>query len=261
MDTTGTPNVGEVENFYDKRGENRLTQDRKEYGSDSLPLTISGPHRKMEEFVDTLPANSKILDLCCGHGTHSIYPAKLGHQVVGVDFSEKSVEAAQWLAKTHGVESNCQFLKADAMRFLADHQGRFDLVVISGSLYYFDLDKILPLIKNSLADGGTFICTGTSGSGLFGNLYRGLRQAVSKYRDQASVSDLLKNKDLKKVNSYFKTGRPTYHCFLTMGLGLVPRALGLRKGMQRGFSLVDKILLNSLGMFFLGFKFYFVGKK
>lgn len=53
-----------------------------------------------ENFIKNLiqhlrpPEGSKMMDLCCGKGRHSIFLNKMGYQVLGLDLSEKSIEQA-----------------------------------------------------------------------------------------------------------------------------------------------------------------------
>jgi SAM-dependent methyltransferase len=53
-----------------------------------------------QEFIDNIlnfihpEANSRILDLACGKGRHSIYLNKKGYDVVGVDLSQNSIDEA-----------------------------------------------------------------------------------------------------------------------------------------------------------------------
>lgn len=42
-----------------------------------------------------LPVHSKIIDLACGKGRHSVFLNKLGFDVLGVDLSEESIDFAQ----------------------------------------------------------------------------------------------------------------------------------------------------------------------
>ncbi|MBL7889509.1 MAG: class I SAM-dependent methyltransferase, partial [Bacteroidia bacterium] len=57
-------------------------------------------HREAEMFIDNLltllkPAtDSKMLDLACGKGRHSIYLNKKGYDVTGLDLSEESISSA-----------------------------------------------------------------------------------------------------------------------------------------------------------------------
>ena len=50
----------------------------------------------------------RALDLGCGTGTHSIYLAKQGYSVVGVDFSSKAIEMARGKAHQAGVSVDFQ---------------------------------------------------------------------------------------------------------------------------------------------------------
>jgi len=58
-------------------------------------------HAEAEFFIDNLtqflqpPANSKMLDIACGKGRHSIYLNKKGFDVTGIDLSEQSIKYAK----------------------------------------------------------------------------------------------------------------------------------------------------------------------
>ena len=45
---------------------------------------------KLTDFLQ-LPQHSKIIDLACGKGRHSIYLNKLGYSVLGLDLSKESI--------------------------------------------------------------------------------------------------------------------------------------------------------------------------
>lgn len=49
----------------------------------------------LKQFVQLLPKNAKVLDLCCGAGYESMRLNKLDVNVVGIDLSEKSIEVAK----------------------------------------------------------------------------------------------------------------------------------------------------------------------
>lgn len=48
--------------------------------------------------------NKKLLDFGCGNGIHSIFPAKCGAEVVGIDLSEPSLEIAKERAEKEKVK-------------------------------------------------------------------------------------------------------------------------------------------------------------
>ena len=106
--------------------------------------------RELMEFIK-LPIKSKILDLACGKGRHSIYLNKMGYHVTGVDISTKNIKQAN----EHKNE-NLKF-KIHDMRKLLNQ--KFDLVVnLFTSFGYFDnFDdnlKTLDSIKSNLKEDG-----------------------------------------------------------------------------------------------------------
>jgi SAM-dependent methyltransferase len=63
--------------------------------------------KEAQEFITNLlkylalPVKSKILDLACGKGRHSIFLNKLGYNVTGVDLAPKSIEYAKEYETDH----------------------------------------------------------------------------------------------------------------------------------------------------------------
>lgn len=119
-----------------------------------------------KQFVERLanqlfPIGSKtILDLGCGAGRHSIEFGHQGHRVIGLDLSQKSIQTAQWNAKSL---PNVSFVMGD-MRDLHNTfpAGNFHAVVsLFTSLGYFksskDLQKTLEGIHHVTMDGGIFV--------------------------------------------------------------------------------------------------------
>jgi SAM-dependent methyltransferase len=74
----------------------------------------------------------RALDLGCGTGTNSIYLARRGWDVVGVDFSTLAVRRARRKAREAGVA--CRFHRADVTN-LSFLRGPFDLVLDIGCLH------------------------------------------------------------------------------------------------------------------------------
>lgn len=101
---------------------------------------------------------SKILDLACGNGRHSVELAKRGHEVTGVDLSEDLLDVARDRAEKEAVEVS--FMRCD-MRDLPFDSG-FDYVLnMFTSFGYFENDKenskILASIHKTLVRGGRFL--------------------------------------------------------------------------------------------------------
>lgn len=49
------------------------------------------------KFINYLPPNPRVLDLCCGAGYESMRLENLGAEVTGLDFSEESIKFAKKL--------------------------------------------------------------------------------------------------------------------------------------------------------------------
>jgi 2-polyprenyl-3-methyl-5-hydroxy-6-metoxy-1,4-benzoquinol methylase len=62
-------------------------------------------------------ANIKVLDVCCGIGTHAIELAKEGYEVVGFDLSQHCLHKAKQLANENGLsEKRLRLYQGDVRR-------------------------------------------------------------------------------------------------------------------------------------------------
>jgi SAM-dependent methyltransferase len=106
--------------------------------------------------IDLMPG-SKILDLACGNGRHSIQLSKLGFKVTGLDLSETLLN----IAKNNAISNNLNidFVLGD-MRHL-NFENEFDMVVnLFTSFGYFSSDeenlKVIHNIHKALKPNGRF---------------------------------------------------------------------------------------------------------
>lgn len=94
------------------------------------------------------------LDLGCGAGVFSVYMAKAGYQVTGVDFIPKALELARELAKENNV--NVSWVHTDLFQWTPP--GKFDIILDSGCLHTIsDEEGFKTKITSWLAPGGDFI--------------------------------------------------------------------------------------------------------
>ncbi len=69
----------------------------------------------------------KVLDLFCYTGSFSVYCAKKGAKVTGVDINENAIDMAKENAKLNGAEA--EFIKANAFNFLEETDEKYDIII------------------------------------------------------------------------------------------------------------------------------------
>lgn len=99
----------------------------KKYLTDDRPWDLGEPEPELVRFVESgsLIPDASVLELGCGTGTDSIYLAKKGFHVVGVDFSPTAIERAKDRARRDHLVGSCEFYLKDVcdLSFL---KNRFD---------------------------------------------------------------------------------------------------------------------------------------
>jgi SAM-dependent methyltransferase len=103
----------------------------------------------LAEFGDV--RGKRILDYGCGVSEGGIFFAKRGARVVAVDVSEGMLEAAQRLARQHGVEIETRVVAGDTIPAQNDE---FDLIYGNGVLHHVPLDTAAPELARVLKPSG-----------------------------------------------------------------------------------------------------------
>jgi SAM-dependent methyltransferase len=108
-----------------------------------------------------LPEGSKVLDLACGNGRHSVYFARQDYRVLGMDLSKYLItEARKKLKEEYSQHKHNLSFQIRDMRDIR-HKNEFDLVVnLFSSFGYFESDnenwKVIKSVAGSLVEGGYF---------------------------------------------------------------------------------------------------------
>ena len=135
------------------------------FGDDYLGAyheTISAENTLIEigfvQQVLRLPVGSEVLDLCCGHGRHSVLLAKAGLNMTGLDLSEQYLKQAARYATSAGVE--LQLVHSDMRQI--PFESRFDAVInLFTSFGYLSSDKedvrVLKQVSKALKPDGKFL--------------------------------------------------------------------------------------------------------
>ena len=122
----------------------------KQYQHETTPAEVEGVEKILH-----LRRGSRVLDLACGTGRHSIELAKRGYQVVGYDLSEPLLKVARAAARK--ASARVTFARGD-MRDLP-YRGEFDAVInLFTSFGYFDRPeedrKVLARVARALKPRG-----------------------------------------------------------------------------------------------------------
>lgn len=94
--------------------------------------------------------SGKLLDVGCGYGEDSIFFAKKGFNVTGIDNSEYCIHKCENLAKIEKV--SVKFVIGDAKNY--DFRDKFDIVLMKNVLHFVDLKKTIEKMKEITNGGG-----------------------------------------------------------------------------------------------------------
>lgn len=104
---------------------------------------------------------SRILDIGCGTGRHSIELAKRGYKVVGIDLSESLLNRAK--EKASELKIQIDFQKHDARKLPFGHEFDLAIMICEGGFPLMETDEmnfqILRNAANALLPNGKFIFT------------------------------------------------------------------------------------------------------
>ena len=130
-----------------------------------------------EHLVDTadLHAGWRVLDVATGSGNAAIAAARLGSQVVGVDYVPALLERGRKRAAAEGLE--VELLEGDAEE-LPFPDASFDAVIsVFGSMFAPDHDQAAAELARVCRPGGTIALASWTPDGFIGELFR----TVSKH--------------------------------------------------------------------------------
>lgn len=119
--------------------------------------------REMPFIIKLLQKNKtqKILDVGCGTGEHSIFLARKGFNVIGIDISEKMIDISQGkkMASDEKVRKNLEFKKASIGEIFSTFKSGFDAIICLGNTlpHIKGLDHSLEDFSKSLIRKGLLI--------------------------------------------------------------------------------------------------------
>jgi SAM-dependent methyltransferase len=106
------------------------------YAQGFMPWDTDGPDENLVEFMRSERLEPRrVLDIGCGTGTHSLWLAEQGFDVVGVDVSPLAIQRAQ--EKAAGRSGRCRFEVLDILA-QAPPRSSFEFVFDRGCFHVFD---------------------------------------------------------------------------------------------------------------------------
>ena len=141
-----------------------------------------------------------VLDYGCGDGDSSIYLARHGARVVGIDLSEVSLRNGRTLAAHEGVGGRVAFQAMDC-EALAFRDNTFDLVLVSGVLHHLDLQRAYAELARVVKPDGVVICSEALGHNPMIQLYRRLTPSL---RTEWETRHILRRADVTMAREFFR---------------------------------------------------------
>jgi ubiquinone/menaquinone biosynthesis C-methylase UbiE len=177
-------------------------------GAEAIPYAIRSPYLRYEELIklNIKPGVTKLLDICCGNGIHSLTAAKAGAIITATDIAENSIEIAKIRAENENLK--IEFLVSDAEK-LSFRDEEFDVITCAGSLSYLDMEIFIPLVKRMLKTGGKFIIVDSFNHNI---VYRSNR-FIHYLRGKRSLSTLKRMptvNTIKYISSHFSSLETEY---------------------------------------------------
>ncbi len=125
----------------------------------SPPWDIENPPDILKSFIDSQKISPcKTLDIGCGSGRNSIYLARKGFDVTGVDLSDEAVKIARTKAGHSGVK--CRFFQADLTMKKTVTRDTFDYILEWQVLHHIPFDERKQYINNVhslICDDGLYL--------------------------------------------------------------------------------------------------------
>ncbi len=110
-----------------------------------IPWEAGKPPRDLVWLVENeIVKKGRVLDICCGAGTNSVYLANEGFQVVGIDVSTKAIDYA--VARAEKANVKCDFIVACSF-YLPFHHNVFGFVFDRGCFHHVPRKKRSLFVK------------------------------------------------------------------------------------------------------------------
>ena len=136
------------------------------------------------------PRPSRVLDLGCGPGFHSMRLARRGFTVLACDFSPPVLEMARENVHAAGLDNRISFATEDILN-LSFESGSQDCILCWGVLMHIpDLARAVAELSRVLKPGGTLVIEENNAASLQSRTNRLLRELLRRPRPQPTATGL-----------------------------------------------------------------------
>ena len=147
---------------------------RQVYNADADTLETKNSNEVLQYFYENYPEwfEGEIIDLGCGDGRDTLFLAKQGLSVIGIDISRSAITKAREIAKRHGL--NVRYFEKDIVFLREEKRESYSLAINMGCLHMITdskqriqhLERVFEILK----PGGRFIlayCKENQGKGFY----------------------------------------------------------------------------------------------
>ena len=206
--------------------------------------------------LEKISDGKKFLDYCCGEGQISIFLAKNGANITGIDISNVSIKIAKENAITQGLKDKPTFLVMDGENLEFD-DNTFDIIICSGVLHHLNINKAYLELARVLKPNGEIICDEPLAYNPIFQLYRKLTPHL---RTEWEASHILNKKSISLTKQYFDEIEIRFY-HLTTILAVPFRNLSFFNSVLSIFEAIDSILLKLPLIKWLAWQIVFILSK
>lgn len=196
---------------YEVQGKAPWTKPFFKNGQYFVPIELINAIRKWK----IIPC--KTLDIACGEGIHSVYLARQGFEVTGIDYSEKAIEYAQQNAEKLGIDIN---FWVEDVRNIKKIGGKFDFVVEFAYLHHRpkrEWRKHFKDVSSVMNDKGRYLITCFNERTVFrGVKTNNMKLYPSKFKEIKALLEknfiVLDGEIIEKINEENRSS--LFNCFL-----------------------------------------------
>lgn len=165
-------------------------------GEEITRPTIDRVKEAMFSSVQFLVQGARVLDLFAGSGQLGIEALSRGAKsCTFLDQSEEALRVVTANCKAARVERGSRIQQGEALAFLANARGPFDLVLLDPPYRHGLLQEVLPALEHCVADGGVVLCESeaeaalpeTAGALVLKKQYRYGKIKVSRYEKEVQA--------------------------------------------------------------------------